>query len=139
MRRRRIDHGLVRALAEAEINGCELCKQDCSDWVCDILGDLGVPAHLHCYTCRVLVCPDCESGLAPGTWIQRCDIEDRSTAHFVARSIHTYRKSLREFHEFLSSFPSLGLGHSVGLAIEREISTFPMVSLRGHRWVRAQR
>jgi RES domain-containing protein len=25
------------------------------------------------------------------------------------------------------------------LAIEREISTFPMVSLRGHRWVRAQR
>jgi hypothetical protein len=139
MRRRRIDHGLVRALAEAEINGCGLCKQDCLDWVCDILSDLGVPADLHCYTCRDLVCPNCEARLAPGTWIQRCDTEDRSSVHFVARSIHTYRKNLTEFHEFLSCFPTLGLDHPVGAMINRSIRRFPIAALQGQQWIRAQR
>ncbi len=139
MRSRRVNHRLVRTLAQAQIAHCDACGDDCTEWVGDILDELRVPRHLHDYTCRHLSCPQCEIGLEPDTFVQRYDPEDRPHLTFIARSTLKYARRLSAFHNFLSSFPYLGLEHPLGLALRRAVSSFPAVTLKDQHWLRARR
>jgi len=58
---------------------------------------------------------------------------------FVARSALKYGQRLSDFHDFLCRFPYLGSEHPLGVAMRRSISTFPVLTLRNQRWLRARR
>ena len=139
VRFRRVNHRLIRALAQAQIARCDACGEDCTEWVSDILDELRVPRHLYDYTCRNLCCPQCEMGLEPDTSVQRSDPEDIPHLMFIARSALKYGRRLSAFHDFLSSFPYLGLEHPLGVALRRAVSSFPTVTVTDRHWLRARR
>jgi len=136
----RLNHRAIRAYVEAEIDGCHQCRSSDTDFlVSDILDSLKVPDKDRRYTCRRLFCPLCEAPQREGSWVIRCDAEERRHRRFVVRCKVKYGTQLNDFERYLCHFPSLGMQRRIGKSIWRAVSKFPAGTIRQERFVRVRR
>lgn len=104
----------------------------------ELLYDLKVPEKYHDMLYGRFCCPFCGNELYSDSRVELHETDDKLRETDVNRVLKTTEAKIKDFESFITKYPYLGLEHSVGKRISKEIVSVPTLCIENQDWYRAR-